>query len=195
MKDPCVVLLEILAPGDHTAEQLFVQGQGGKGGQQPAVTCIRSQGHTSQAGHRSLPSDPLHPAQPSPCPPRPFQVRCAVVLPHLKVIGSSHCFIQNPVLGTGSSLLPPSSLDTDHLTSKHRWLRWTTQRNKFGSHPCLQLSSDAPRKSLPSRQTRMRGARLFPQAAAALCPHKSSPRCHLWPLPFSSLQPVFLCVS
>lgn len=169
----------------------------GRQGRPAASSHLHQVTGTHQSGQPPVPalSDPLRPAQPSPCPPSPFRVRCAVVLPHLKVTGSSHCFTQSPVLGTGSSLLPASSLDTDHLTSKHRRLRWTMQRKKYGSHPCLQLSSVASPKNLPSRQTRMRAAWLFPQAAAAFCPHKSSPRCHLWPLPSSSFQPVFLCVS
>ncbi|KAL0609412.1 hypothetical protein AAY473_021700 [Plecturocebus cupreus] len=39
MKDSRVVLLKVLVPGDHPVKQLFIQGQGGNGGQKPAVTC------------------------------------------------------------------------------------------------------------------------------------------------------------
>lgn len=39
MKDAGVVLREALVRGDHSVQQLFVDGQAGDGGQQPAVPC------------------------------------------------------------------------------------------------------------------------------------------------------------
>lgn len=39
MKDAGVVLREALVRGDHSVQQLLVDGQAGDGGQQPAVPC------------------------------------------------------------------------------------------------------------------------------------------------------------
>lgn len=51
MKDSCIVLLEALVPGNHAVQQLSVQGEGGNGRQQPAVTCAGSRAiHTGQGG-------------------------------------------------------------------------------------------------------------------------------------------------
>ena len=50
VKDHPVVLLEALVPADPAVKQLFIQGEGGNGRQQPAVTCTMSWGtHTGQA--------------------------------------------------------------------------------------------------------------------------------------------------
>lgn len=51
MKDSRIVLLEVLVPGHHAVKQPVVQGEGGHGGQKPAVTCARSRRtHAGQAG-------------------------------------------------------------------------------------------------------------------------------------------------
>lgn len=56
MKDPRVVLLEILVSGDNAVKQLFVQGEGGQGRQEPAVTCAVTRGRWSGRPAGSLPS-------------------------------------------------------------------------------------------------------------------------------------------
>lgn len=44
MKDAGIVFCEALVRRDHSVQQLFVDGQAGDGGQQPAVPC-RQQSH------------------------------------------------------------------------------------------------------------------------------------------------------
>lgn len=50
VEDPCIVFLEALVKGDNSSQDFFIQGEGGDGCQQPAVTCEHSTGSFRQRG-------------------------------------------------------------------------------------------------------------------------------------------------
>ena len=56
-EDPRVVLLEALVQGDDSSQDFFIQGEGGNGCQQPAVTCehgVRSSHQRGRSAGRTL---------------------------------------------------------------------------------------------------------------------------------------------